>query len=482
MSWKFFDSTGKLQTSGAGGGGGGAPTTAPYVTTAADAGLSAEKVLGTDVIKRGTAASKPASPDFEGQLYIETDGSRILWRGNASAGWDEIARGEAGIRLAQLAERNHSSLNGIGADDHHPRSHNHSNALDGSTLSPGTLNLPTATAPAQTADGQIVWDSDDDVMAVGDGVGRKTFGYQGSTAPADVTKAAASAGSGNEMARANHKHDVSTAAPVNVTKAAGAEGTATSLARSDHKHDITTAAASDLANANAEGTATSLARSDHAHKRTIRVAKAGTDVGTRNRLNLIEGTNVTITVADDAGNDEVDVTIAASGGGGGGVTVQDRDVVEAEVVNTTTETAVYSYSVPGGTLGSNGHLRLTLIGDFLNNSGGTQTFTVRVKYGATTLFAIWNEAVGNNASRKPVRLEVDLIAANATNAQRATGRFNMLQAASGSDGATPSDRFSGHTSLAVDSTTAQTLQVTVQHAAANANLSFKCMTAILEKL
>jgi hypothetical protein len=37
----------------------------------------------------------------------------------------------------------------------------------------------------------------------------------------------------------------------------------------------------------------------------------------RRRLNLIEGSNVTLTVADDPTNDEVDVTIAASGGGGG---------------------------------------------------------------------------------------------------------------------------------------------------------------------
>lgn len=34
----------------------------------------------------------------------------------------------------------------------------------------------------------------------------------------------------------------------------------------------------------------------------------------RRRLNLIEGSNVTLTVADDSGNEEVDVTIASSGG------------------------------------------------------------------------------------------------------------------------------------------------------------------------
>ena len=35
---------------------------------------------------------------------------------------------------------------------------------------------------------------------------------------------------------------------------------------------------------------------------------SGADVGTRPRLNFIEGSNVTLTVADDAGSDEVDVT------------------------------------------------------------------------------------------------------------------------------------------------------------------------------
>lgn len=44
---------------------------------------------------------------------------------------------------------------------------------------------------------------------------------------------------------------------------------------------------------------------------------SGADVGTRPRVNLIEGSNITLTVLDDAGGNEVDVTIAAAGGGGG---------------------------------------------------------------------------------------------------------------------------------------------------------------------
>lgn len=44
---------------------------------------------------------------------------------------------------------------------------------------------------------------------------------------------------------------------------------------------------------------------------------SGAVVGTRSQINLIEGSNVTLTVSDDSGTGEVDVTIASSGGGGG---------------------------------------------------------------------------------------------------------------------------------------------------------------------
>jgi hypothetical protein len=57
---------------------------------------------------------------------------------------------------------------------------------------------------------------------------------------------------------------------------------------------------------------------DNISTQKIVVSKAGTTVGTRKQVNLIEGSNVTLTVSDNSGSDRVDVTIAASGGGGGG--------------------------------------------------------------------------------------------------------------------------------------------------------------------
>ena len=48
----------------------------------------------------------------------------------------------------------------------------------------------------------------------------------------------------------------------------------------------------------------------------VAVENNGTLVGTRRAINFIPGTNVSLTIADDAANEEVDVTINATGGGG----------------------------------------------------------------------------------------------------------------------------------------------------------------------
>ncbi len=48
----------------------------------------------------------------------------------------------------------------------------------------------------------------------------------------------------------------------------------------------------------------------------IIVDKNGTLIGTRDEINLIEGSNITLTVADNPGSNRVDITVAATGSGG----------------------------------------------------------------------------------------------------------------------------------------------------------------------
>jgi hypothetical protein len=77
-----------------------------------------------------------------------------------------------------------------------------------------------------------------------------------------------SEGVASSLARSDHVHAglaLTVAAPADVTKAAADVGVATTAARADHKHDVSTAAPSTIGIANSEGAATSLARSDHVH-------------------------------------------------------------------------------------------------------------------------------------------------------------------------------------------------------------------------
>lgn len=66
---------------------------------------------------------------------------------------------------------------------------------------------------------------------------------------------------------------------------------------------------------------------DATARTTVR-KNSGADIGSRRRLNFIEGSNITLTIADDSVNEEVDVTINASASGG--VTIAQRTLTADE--------------------------------------------------------------------------------------------------------------------------------------------------------
>jgi hypothetical protein len=89
----------------------------------------------------------------------------------------------------------------------------------------------------------------------------------------------------------------------------------------------------------------------------IIVAKNGTDVGTREKINLIEGSGVTMTVADNVADNRVDVTINAAGGGSGTVTsvsVVSANGFAGSVANATTTPAITLTTTISGILQGNG--------------------------------------------------------------------------------------------------------------------------------
>jgi len=94
-----------------------------------------------------------------------------------------------------------------------------------------------------------------------------------STPPLPVERSLASVGTTNEIAKSDHKHDISTAAPSplaigNTTD----EGVATSLARSDHQHALLAGSPVAVSTDNATGSASTFSRSDHVHSGLTRGA------------------------------------------------------------------------------------------------------------------------------------------------------------------------------------------------------------------
>lgn len=157
---------------------------------------------------------------------------------------------------------------------------------------------------------------------------------------------------------------------------------------------------------------------------------------------------------------------------------------DSEVVNDTTETSIFSGTVPAGTLGTNNLLILRQIGDFLNNTGVNQTYTLRVKFGGTTIHTFTSVSWVTDINRRSSLATVFLGGQNATNSQRSM--MEHKQGGPGSDTGTANTGNDHNTSvnksIAVDSTVDQTLQVTVQLPAASANLAFRRRGVWVESL
>lgn len=173
------------------------------------------------------------------------------------------------------------------------------------------------------------------------------------------------------------------------------------------------------------------------------------------------------------------------------VGVLDRAVTQNDVVNTAAETSFYSFSVPANVLDTQKMLRLTLYGDYLNNSGAGRTLTIRVKFGGNTYYNDVSGTLAASASRHPFRWEVLLGNRNATNVQSIGGYFSMGIAGGATTGLGDLATFATNTTGfetpfyndgAVDTTAARTLEVTVQHSTNNASLSIRRQMAILEVL
>ena len=182
---------------------------------------------------------------------------------------------------------------------------------------------------------------------------------------------------------------------------------------------------------------------------------------------------------------ELALLALASGIGAQTAAVLGRAPTILDVQNTAVETSLASISVPGNAMRTDRMVRLTLIADYLNNSGVARTLTVRVKFGATTLYNDVSVAFTAGALRRPIAFTIWLASQNANNVQVLGGQIDigtMGGATSGlGDLAVTAPQLTVLTgSAAEDSPIAKTFDITVQHSLAAATISIRRLYALFE--
>lgn len=174
--------------------------------------------------------------------------------------------------------------------------------------------------------------------------------------------------------------------------------------------------------------------------------------------------------------------------GGNGISIYDRVTTPVSNLNSAVETTMYSKSIAANDLSTNKTLRLTLDGDHIANSvGNAKNLTIRVKFGGTTMYAETVNLSTDSATRSPFSLVFRLSNQGATNSQVVVGEYNLSTGGGGTGPTTGEGATTTTNSIrklfgtaAVDTTSAQTLAVTMQWDLNNSTREVKVYSAILE--
>jgi hypothetical protein len=100
----------------------------------------------------------------------------------------------------------------------------------------------------------------------------------------------------------------------------------------------------------------------------VTVKQSGTVVGVRRAINFIAGSNISLSISDDAANEEVDITISAAGGGSSSHNLLDG-VVHPDTEATTVQRGMLVVGKLSGAVVKWGGLPLGSAGRFLKSNG-----------------------------------------------------------------------------------------------------------------
>jgi hypothetical protein len=176
-----------------------------------------------------------------------------------------------------------------------------------------------------------------------------------------------------------------------------------------------------------------------------------------------------------------DVPLEHLGNVPAGDVVHDQDTTAETTASSTTETTHYSKTIAAADMPTGAVYRLTLIAERLNNTGGIETATMRVKFGTTT---IWTATLGGSSSAQRHRYRISVLLFITGSATQALAG-DLIGTRDTSDGAV-----STTTTFAVLAAGAATenvatdkaLAVTFQNSANSASLEVKTNVALLERL
>lgn len=168
------------------------------------------------------------------------------------------------------------------------------------------------------------------------------------------------------------------------------------------------------------------------------------------------------------------------------VGILDQSTAEFDLVNTAAGGTMYDKSVAANAMSTDRLLRCTILGDYLNNSGTSQSLTMSVQLGGTLLWGDSTTAtITTSAVRRLFRLTFEIANLGSASVQTLSG-FWVLSAPVAGSGAGLGAIDSGSVNAplagtgAKDTTGALTLAWTAQHGAASTNISLRKKYALLE--
>lgn len=169
-----------------------------------------------------------------------------------------------------------------------------------------------------------------------------------------------------------------------------------------------------------------------------------------------------------------------------------KKLTDVNVQNTTTNTSVFSYSVPAYFLGGgdpwqakNGMFKAKHFANYINNSGSNANLTITVSFGGTTLFSIPFTAIPSGATGRSVQLDFTMGLINNSYSAEVGQAMAVIGAVGSATGtlAVPFATLCGSNSsggITIDTSTAKTLDISVQHSVANGNIAYTAKSTALE--